>query len=145
MIRLEDVTPDNWRSGLAVGEDQRRFVAESAGILARAYAYRNERSRALIIYNDETPVGMALYYDIPDWECYNFSQFFIDRRYQGRGFGLDAAKQIVDLMRADGRYDKIVLCYVEGDDAAKKLYEKLGFRHTGDDEDGEIVMELILR
>ena len=58
MIRLETVTPENWRSGLQVREDQRHFVADSAGILARAYAYRESRSRAFVIYNDEVPVGM---------------------------------------------------------------------------------------
>ena len=40
MIRLEPIGPDNWRQGLAVREDQLRFVGSSAGILARAYAYR---------------------------------------------------------------------------------------------------------
>ncbi len=49
MIHLETVTPDNWRSGLRVREDQRGYVAESVGILARAWAYRDSRSRAFII------------------------------------------------------------------------------------------------
>ena len=39
MLHLEPVTPENWRSGLRVREDQRRFAADSAGLLARAYAY----------------------------------------------------------------------------------------------------------
>ena len=75
-----------------------------------------------MIYNDETPIGMAMYYDFED--AYNFSQFFIDERYQGRGFGYQE---------------------VEGDEAAKRLYLKLGFTHTGEEEEGEIVMEKRLR
>ena len=63
MIHLEAVTPDNWRLGLRVRDDQRSFVADSAGILARAYAYRESRSRAFVIYEDDLPVGMAMYYD----------------------------------------------------------------------------------
>ena len=63
MIHLEEVTPDNWRSGLRVREDQRDYVADSAGILARSWAYRKSRSQAFIIYNEDTPVGMGLYYD----------------------------------------------------------------------------------
>lgn len=96
-----------------------------------------------MIYDDETPVGMALYYDFED--SYNFSQFFIDERYQGRGLGYKAAKMILNDMQADGVYDKVVLCYIDGDEAAKQLYLKLGFYHTGEAEEDEIVMEKRLR
>ena len=145
MIHLENVTPDNLRLGLKVRDDQRSFVADSAGILARAYAYRESRSRAFVIYNDETPVGMALYYDVDEESEYNFSQFFIDQRYQRNGYGYEAASMILQMMKDDGRYDKAVLCYIDGDDAARELYEKLGFRHTGEVYDDEIIMEYLLR
>jgi len=82
MIHLETITPDNWRLGLQVRDDQRHYVSDSAGILARAYAYRESRSRAFVIYNDDLPVGMAMYYDVEEEREYNFSQFFIDKRYQ---------------------------------------------------------------
>ena len=62
MVRLEEVNPDNWRLGLDVRDDQKDFVASSVVLLARAYAYRNSRSNAFVIYHDDTPVGMALYY-----------------------------------------------------------------------------------
>ena len=143
MIRLEDVNPDNWRLSLRVRDDQKAFVANSTVMLARAFAYRNSRSRAVVIYNDEAPIGMALYYDFED--AYNFSQFFIDERYQGKGFGYQAAEMILQEMEKDGVYDRVVLCYVEGDEAAKRLYLKLGFTHTGEEEEGEVVMERRLR
>ena len=97
MIHLETIRPDNWRLGLTVRDDQRRFVSDSAGILARAYAYRENRSKAFVIYNDDLPVGMAMYHDIDDIKAYDFSQFFIDQRYQGNGFGREAATQIIQL------------------------------------------------
>ena len=145
MIHLEAVTPENWRLGLCVRDDQRHFVADSAGILARAYAYRDSRSQAFVIYQDDVPVGMAMYYDLDDEKEYNFSQFFIDQRYQGKGYGYEAAALVLQRMKADGKYDKAVLCYVDGDEAAKKLYEKLGFRLTGEAEEDEIIMEMELR
>ena len=144
MIHLGTVTPDNWRLGLQVREDQRHYVSDSAGILARAYAYRESRSRAFVIYNDDLPVGMAMYYDVDEEREYNFSQFFIDKRYQGNGFGYAAASLILQMMKDDGKYDKVVLCYIEGDEAAKKLYEKLGFHHTGEVYEDEIIMEMSL-
>lgn len=144
MIRLEDIDPGNWRLGLKVAEEQRVYVADSAGILARAYAYRNYRSRAFVIYEEDVPVGMGLYYDLPDLQSYDFSQLFIDERFQGRGYGRAAAGLVLDALRKDGRYGKVELCYIEGNDTARKLYEQFGFVETGRDED-EIVMELTLK
>ena len=142
MIRLEDVNETNWRCPLHVSEAQKEYVANPAGILARAYAYRSCRSRAFIVYNEETPIGMGLYYDCPNRNAYDFSQFFIDERYQGHGYGMAAAKLALNEMKRDGRYDKVILCYMEGNNAAKSLYEKLGFVETGCRDGEEILMEL---
>lgn len=143
MIHLVDIDPGNWRLKLQVSESQKTYVANSAVMLARAYAYRDQRSRAFVIYNDETPVGMGLYYDLPDLECYDLSQIFIDERYQGKGYGKAATKAVLEAMKQDGKYRKIDLCYIEGNDAAKKLYESFGFVEIDRDED-EIIMELSL-
>nr|MCR5330400.1 GNAT family N-acetyltransferase [Lachnospiraceae bacterium] len=102
--------------------------------------YRNQRSKAFVIYADNTPVGMALYYDIDECEAYDFSQFFIDSRYQKRGYGITAANMILDMMKKDGRYDKVYLCYIDGNDAARCMYEKLGFKATGEEDEDEIIM-----
>ena len=48
MIQLVDIDPDNWRLGLKVAPSQKTHVADSATLLARAYAYRDYRSRAFI-------------------------------------------------------------------------------------------------
>lgn len=141
MIHLVDIDPGNWRLKLEVAEAQKHYVANSTVMLARAYAYREQRSRAFVIYDDETPVGMGLYYDLPDLECYDLSQIFIDERYQGRGYGRAATKLILDAIKQDGKYNKVELCYIEGNDAAKKLYESFGFVEIDRDED-EIIMEL---
>ena len=144
MVRLVSVGPDNWREPLTVREDQRWFVSDTNRLLARAYAYRELNSQAKLILNGETPVGMLLWYDWPEAERYVFSQLFIDRRYQRRGFGLQAARLALDIMRADGRYPKVCLCYVKEDEPARQLYEKLGFSPTGEAERSEILMELTL-
>lgn len=144
MIQLADIDPDNWRLGLKVREDQKTYVSDSARILARAYAYRNYRSRAFVIYDDEIPVGMGLYYDLPEMESYDFSQLFIDERYQRRGYGREAVRLVLDAMKQDGKYGKVVLCYIEGNNAARKLYGRFGFAETGERDEDEIVMELIL-
>lgn len=140
-IRLEDVNEENWRIPLSVSEAQRAYVADRVNMLARAYAYRDARSRAYIIFHEDIPVGMGLYYDCPALDAYIFSEFFIDERYQGRGLGEEAARLVLTRMREDGKYRKVVLCCIDGNDAARRLYQKLGFVETGRDED-EVIMEL---
>ena len=143
MIHLVDIDPGNWRLDLRVFESQRNFVSDSFAMLARAYAYREQRSRAFVICNDDTPVGMGLYYDCPDLDAFDFSQIFIDHRYQGKGYGRAATGLVLDSMKQDGRFGKVVLCYIEGNEAARKLYESFGFNEIDRDED-EIIMELNL-
>lgn len=144
MIRLETINRCNWRLELKVSEEQRNYVSDSMKLLARAYAYRDYRSNAFIIYNDSTPVGMALYYDSLERDAYVFSEFFIDEHYQNKGFGLEAAAQILDNMRADGKHHKVLLCFIEGNMNAQRMYEKLGFILTGERDGDEIMMEKFL-
>ena len=144
MIHLEDIDPGNWRLDLNVAEHQKQYVSDRVCMLARAYAYRDSRSRAFVIYDDETPVGMAMYYDVDELGAYDLSQLFIDERYQGRGYGKAATKIMLNMMRQDGTYDKVILCYIEGNEAAKKMYEGFGFREYDRDED-EICMERSLK
>lgn len=84
---------------------------------------------------------MGLYYDCPALDAYIFSEIFIDKRYQGRGLGEEAARMVLTRMREDGKYRKVLLCYIDGNNAAKRLYQKLGFAETDQDGD-EIIMEL---
>ena len=112
-------SPGNWRSGLKVSETQKRFVSDD--------------------------MGMALYYDCDERKAFDLSQIFIDERYQGKGFGTEATRQILKRMESDGKYDKVILCYIDGNEAAKNMYEKLGFHFTGERDEDEIIMEKSLR
>lgn len=143
MIHLVDIDGSNWRISLKVSKEQEPYVANSTTMLARAYAYRNSRSHALYIYEDEIPVGMVLYHDEESLGAYVFSEIFIDEQFQGNGYGRTAMKLVLDNMKKDGKYSKVVLCYIEGNHAAKKLYEGFGFVEVERDED-EVIMELRL-
>ncbi|HIV18642.1 MAG TPA: GNAT family N-acetyltransferase [Candidatus Merdivicinus intestinigallinarum] len=144
MIHFVEIDETNWRLPLKVSKEQESYVAGSTAILARAYAYRNARSRAFFVYDGETPVGMGLYYDCEPLRAYDFSQLFIDEHFQGKGYGREAARLVLDYMKKDGKYDKVIQCYIQGNEAAKNLYESCGFVEIGRDED-EIILELDLR
>ena len=140
MIKLVEINEDNWRPGLSVSEEQKAWVSDSNKLLARAYAYRNSRSRALLICDDETPIGMALYYDYDSLNGYDLSQLFIDQRYQGKGYASAALELILEQLRLDGKFSKVFLTYIEGNEVARRLYAKHGFIEGKQIED-EIFME----
>lgn len=83
-----------------------------------------------------------MYYDCDELNAYDFSQLFIDERYQGNGYGYSAATQIINMMKADGKFSKVILCYIDGNEVAKKMYEKIGFFHTGECYGDEIIMQM---
>lgn len=141
MVRFETIDEGNWRIPITVADSQRKYVADTTTTLARAFAYRNARSQAYIIFDDDTPIGMLLYHDCPEANAYVFSELLIDEKHQRKGYGKQATKMVLDAMKEDGKYNKVILCYIEGNDAAKNLYEKFGFVETDRDED-EIIMEL---
>ena len=141
MIHLVIIDEENWRTPLSVSKEQESYVANTTTILARAYAYRNARSKAFLIQDDETPVGIVLYYDNDDLSEYILSELFIDKRFQRKGYGKVAMELVLEQLKNDGKYNKVVLCYIEGNHAAKTFYENFGFVQTDCDDD-EIIMEL---
>lgn len=146
MIHLEDITSGNWRNviKLKVKEIQMHYVANSVAMLAKAYAYRLDRCVVKVVMENEAYVGMLMYRDCPETNSFVFDQLFIDENYQGNGYSKEAAKLAIKFMKQDGKYNSIILCYCEGNLAAKYLYEKLGFTHTGVVDEDEIVMSLPL-
>ncbi|MDV3426208.1 MAG: GNAT family N-acetyltransferase [Bacillota bacterium] len=72
-------------------------------------------------------------------------QFMIDKQHQGKGFGRAAMKLWLSIVKNKKKYDSIILCYIEGDEAARNLYSDLGFNHNGDVDEDEIQMEYNLK
>lgn len=145
MIRLvafEDFSIDRdselW--AMDVAEEQKSYVASIQIILGRAYVFRELRPRIFWIFDGDTAVGMALYYDDPEKEAYDFSQIFIDHRHQQKGCGSAAVRLVLDEMKKDGKYSKVTMCYVEGNEESRKLFGKFGFVEVSHPWD-EIFME----
>ena len=51
--------------------------------------------------------------------------------------GLVGSGILYDLLRREGRWPRIVLCYVAGNEAARRLYTSVGFVPSPDDQDEE--------
>lgn len=146
MVTLRPVTLENRREifKLDVTEEQRRFVASNLSSAATAWVLITNGGHPVTfaVYADETPVGFSLItYGINSYELpsvaegnYNILRLMIDRRYQGKGYGREALRLILDYIRAFplGPAELVWIQYVPDNLVAKKLYESFGFRENGE-------------
>lgn len=143
MISLEKITADNYRTciELKVREDQKSFVTSNMYSLAKAYVFY-DIATTFAIYNDDEMVGFMLLKFNEENRYYFVWQLMIDERYQGKGYGKQAMKLAIEWMKSDERCSKILTTYIVGNDSARNLYTKLGFKQMGEDAEDEIDMVL---
>ena len=134
MIRLTNVTEENWIhiAHLAVNDGQKAFLDQPIGIIARGYIYRNCNARVIGITNDGQMIGVALVKDLDEAPaCYDLQQFMIDKHFQNKGFGTEALRLIIELLKEEGKYNCVEVCVNKMDIPALRVYEKTGFVDTG--------------
>jgi diamine N-acetyltransferase len=141
-ITLRPITQDNWRACLQLSttEAQRRFVASVVHSLAQAYA--EPWWTPLAIYADEIPVGFVMYRQLPGTDIAWIQRIMIDARCQHKGYGQMAMEAVISRIRQHDSRREIRLSYHPDNTVAAHLYERLGFRPTGDLQAGEIVVRL---
>jgi diamine N-acetyltransferase len=142
-VELREITRDTVRAicKLDVADDQRGFVAPNAISIAEAHYEPKHWMRA--IYVDGEPAGFVLTYEDPDGEGYHVWRFMVAQGYQGRGVGRRAMQLLLERWRDLGATEAS-LSVIPGNGGAIGLYESLGFRLTGDEEHGELVMRMEL-
>lgn len=142
MVYLEEVNSKNYRKccSLKISEKQieNRCVAPNVAILARAYAYKNEGSRAYAIYTEENMVGLVMWRNRK--ESYILDQFMIDERFQGNGYGKEAIDMIISILKEENKYNIVELGCSSDNITAMKFYESCGFYYSGDDYEDEVGM-----
>jgi diamine N-acetyltransferase len=145
MLRFEKITPDNYRecTWLKVAEHQTGQVKTVAKALAEAYAYY-DTSRPYAVYNDGEMIGFLLLRELADLQRYYISQFMIDERYQGKGYGKQAMRLMLDMLKQERKYPRIGLCFNEGNVPVENLYTGLGFKLTGERDGPDVLMSFDL-
>jgi diamine N-acetyltransferase len=143
-VTLREITEDTVRTicDLSVTEHQTRFVAPNAVSIAQAYFNKYAWFRA--VYADEEPVGFIMLYDNTEKPEYYLWRMMTDARYQGMGFGRRAMELLIEYVRTRPDATELMTSCVPGDGGPQGFYEKLGFELTGEKEDEEVVLKLLL-
>lgn len=145
MVSLKIVDENNFRTivGMKLNEEQSKYVASNMYSLAQAWLY-HEVAKPYAIYNDEEVIGfMMLDWDEKKREC-SIWRFMIATDQQGKGYGRKALEYALNIIKEAEKFDYVFLDYVPGNVVGKHLYESMGFKETGEIDEGEIVMKLDL-
>lgn len=144
-IILKELNESNMKEylSLSVLESQKTFIETPQGSLDD----RNNRAyhmnwTIITINNNDKMVGYLMY-GINQKNDVWLDRFMIDKRYQHKGYGKEALKTIIILLKSIFKnYNRIVLSVERTNSFAIKFYESFNFYLTGEVEDGELVMEL---
>lgn len=134
---------DCFNLNLRHGQD--KFVSHPVRSLAQAYVYYNQCT-PFAIYNDNIIVGYVMVIYDYDEETYNIWHMMIDEKYQGKGYGTKAVKLCLDYIKSKpfGNSNDVILTCNMDNSHAIHIYEKLGFKDTGERDDDEIIMNLVI-
>ena len=141
MVTIRKIDSEGYVTDLAVSPGQKHFVHSAERMLVDVKEDAELHASLFEILANELPVGLVYYADLPELNVYNLCQFFIDKRYQGKGYGKAALLLVLDKMREEGRYKRVSVTYQKRNVAAMRLYESVGFVHTGAEFEGDKDME----
>lgn len=152
-ITTKPITAANWSAALelTVHPHQRDFVPTVALSLAKAYIQPNgfcydPYGIYLHPWRGNQVIGFYSFIHLPDDPTFAYiGGFFIDERFQGRGYGRAALQTIVGDLRTNRPLCKSLLLSVHPNNVvATRLYEALGFVKTGQWLEGEAEMKLVV-
>ena len=144
MIRLEKITRENWRQATFVSSipghtcplDEEWVTSTAFSIVQSVYEPEWE---SRLIMEDEKIIGFVFY---GMWDKKNaplFCRYTIDIDHQGKGYGQAALPLIIEEMKKQYNCKEIYLTLEKENTRAVHIYEKFGFRPTGEkDEDEDI-------
>lgn len=123
-------------------EPRKNYVAPNAISLAQAHFNRHAWFRA--IYAGKAPVGFVMIVDNDEDEKYFVWRFMIAEPYQGRGYGRQAMERLVEYVRTRPGAKELLVSCGQGEGSPEGFYKKVGFVHTGDKLEDEVVLRLAL-
>lgn len=146
MVHFRTITEDNFDAVINMKRPEGEgFVASNAVSLAQAWLYRdNGDVFPFALYDDDTLVGFMLVEEDIDEKRLDLRRFMLSPQREGRGLGTAAVELLIRYARDFRRYSCLQLLCAPENAAARHIYDKLGFRPTGEICFGDVEMGLKL-
>lgn len=141
-------------------DEQRQFVNPNIFSLAEAFVHsdanREEAEKyyrciPFAIYSNDDMVGFTLVTfekecDFDNKPGYEIYRLMIAKEYQGKGFGKEAVKQILDYIKTFpyGKVENIYASWHPDNKASERICLDNGFVIIGNDEDGAVLSKLAI-
>lgn len=134
MINFRKITEENFDAIIQMKRPEgERFVAPNAVFLAQAWLYREDGDVfPFAIYEDDTAVGFMLLEEDIEEKRLDLWRIMLPPEHEGKGYGTAAVKLMLQYTRDSGRYKSIGLLCAPENRNARHIYDKLGFRPTGE-------------
>lgn len=146
-ITLIKIDETNFTSAfnLKLRDDQLTFVSHPIRSLAQAYVYYAQCT-PFGIFHGNTMIGYVMVIYDYDLEEYNIWHMMIDNSYQHKGYGKAAMNKCLAYIRTKpfGPSNKVVLTCNKDNLIALQLYKSLGFSATGNTDEDELELFLML-
>ncbi|MEI4831640.1 GNAT family protein [Bacillus sp. FJAT-53711] len=141
-LTLSEVTEENFWDVINLKSDKNqeeriqifeRWVGSNAFFLGACQVY-DFIPRA--IYDNQTLIGFTSYGYRKEHKRYELISIMLGHQYQGKGYGTPILKAVVDEMSELYKCKEIYLSVIHDNESAKRIYEKIGFKATGEIEKG---------
>ncbi len=122
--------------------EQKELVNPAWFSIGRAYLFKDD-NYPCIIYNEKNePIGFI---NLCKWlgcgDAYSWS-YLIDKKYQGKGYGKQAAQLAVNILKSANAFKRIKLATEACNTKAQQLYISLGFEKLPEMDGDDIVFGL---
>ena len=142
-MNLVDITKENWLKTVFLTTNENghatiteKFVASNALSIVQSVFETGWTIKGIQV--DDKLIGFTMYGFSEDLSKYEICRLMIDRRYQEKGYGKRAIGLIIDEMKRIEDCDAIYLSTEPDNELARKLYERFGFKETGEIIEGEV-------
>lgn len=123
-------------------DEQKEFVSPFWFSIGRAYLFKEDNYPCIIYNAQNDPIGFI---NFSKWlgigDAYTWS-FFIDKVYQGKGYGKNAALLAVSILKTANPDKRIKLATETANTKAQRLYVALGFERLAEMDGDDIVFGL---
>ncbi|WP_449537630.1 GNAT family N-acetyltransferase [Ferdinandcohnia sp. Marseille-Q9671] len=141
-IKLVDVTEKNFYDVINLKSDENqekyiqiyeRWVGSNTYFLAACQVFGFTPKA---IYDGETLIGFTSHGYQKETNRYELISMMLGHKYQGKGYGVPVLQAIIEDMVTSYSCNEIYLSVIYNNERAIRIYEKVGFKPTGEVEEG---------